>query len=601
LLIVRVSILLLFFLFHVPGLHAQAGIKVLVPDHDLVQGESFRLQYLWRSKNKNDEFKEPALEQFRLVKSPENSDLPLEDGSNEWQHIVSLVLEPLQAGRVRLPVARVLIGNQLTTSSDQYVIVISKQEADRRLQAAWNAQKGNPNLMLKEGEDPQRKINEGLFITVEADRQSVWVGQPVTATFKLYSSLRSQSDIVKNPAFYGFAVQEMIGLKEGFKETKQLNGRSYEVHTLRKVQLYPQSAGQLSIDPMELSSKVWFSRKPVNEPATQQILEGVVEDNDDEAIPGWELFEVMMRSSPLTIRVKALPEAKKPKEWSGAVGRFSIDMQLGKENPAAREENQLDITISGKGNFLQLVAPKVEWPKGIDGFGAIVLDQLDSSKAPMQGQRRFRMRFVADQSGEFSIPAIRFSYFDPDSNRYVTVASKALNFFVAPAIEKKDIPQNESAPESGSFDPSRIYLIAIVILVVLGVVYTWRRESKKEKIPAPIPPPAPALQISEALSTAADKLEDPANFYSALYQGIWRFLNDRIGVSAVATNKFQLWQRLQPLLPEEERNQLWQIMELCEIRLYTAANEGDDRQSLLATAIVILKKIDEKPEAGSEV
>jgi hypothetical protein len=47
-------------------------------------------------------------------------------------------------------------------------------------------------------------------------------------------------------------------------ETKKLNGQVYDVHTVKKVQLYPLYAGKFEIDPMEVKSKVSFSRSAVN-------------------------------------------------------------------------------------------------------------------------------------------------------------------------------------------------------------------------------------------------------------------------------------------------------------------------------------------------
>ena len=49
---------------------------------------------------------------------------------------------------------------------------------------------------------------------VLVDKRSCFVGEPVLATFKLYSRLESKSDIVKNPGFYGFTVQDMINLAD---------------------------------------------------------------------------------------------------------------------------------------------------------------------------------------------------------------------------------------------------------------------------------------------------------------------------------------------------------------------------------------------------
>jgi hypothetical protein len=42
------------------------------------------------------------------------------------------------------------------------------------------------------------------------DRRTCFVGEPVVATFKLFSRLQSKSEIIKNPGFYGFSVNDMI-------------------------------------------------------------------------------------------------------------------------------------------------------------------------------------------------------------------------------------------------------------------------------------------------------------------------------------------------------------------------------------------------------
>ena len=93
------------------------------------------------------------------------------------------------------------------------------------------------------------------------DKRTCFIGEPVTATFKLYSRLESRSDIVKNPGFYGFTVQDMIGLEDNIVTTEIINGKKFDVHTVRKVQLYPLQAGSFTIDPMEIENKVRFSKE----------------------------------------------------------------------------------------------------------------------------------------------------------------------------------------------------------------------------------------------------------------------------------------------------------------------------------------------------
>jgi hypothetical protein len=115
------------------------------------------------------------------------------------------------------------------------------------------------------------------------DRTTCFAGEPVQAIFKLYSRLESNSDIVKNPGFYGFAVYDIINLNDHISATETIDGRPFDVHTVRRVQLYPLQAGIFTIDAMEVTNKCEFSKSAVYKKAEQEIKEGVFENNDPPA------------------------------------------------------------------------------------------------------------------------------------------------------------------------------------------------------------------------------------------------------------------------------------------------------------------------------
>ena len=86
---------------------------------------------------------------------------------------------------------------------------------------------------------------------------------PSRLTFKLYSRLESKSDIVKNPGFYGFTVQDMINLDDRLTAVENINGKNFDVHIVRKdCELYPLRPGIFNIDAMEVQNRVEFSKVP---------------------------------------------------------------------------------------------------------------------------------------------------------------------------------------------------------------------------------------------------------------------------------------------------------------------------------------------------
>ena len=244
------------------------------------------------------------------------------------------------------------------------------------------------------------------------DKRSCFIGEPVLATFKLYSRLESKSDIVKNPGFYGFTVHDMVNLSDKQVVPENVNGKAFDVHTIRKVQLYPLQAGVFTIDAMEVKNNIEFSRSTVNKKTEQEIVEGVLGNNEsDEKKGNTEAFESSMSTEPVTINVKPLPDKTKPISFEGATGLFTISAEAVKNKLSREEGDMLEITISGKGNFVQLNAPAVQWPKGMEGFEPSVKDSLDKSASPLTGSRTYRYPFVSATAGEYTIPGITFSFF----------------------------------------------------------------------------------------------------------------------------------------------------------------------------------------------
>src|SRR5687768_17364044 len=246
------GIIIILFLFG--GLvNAQPAFKTIIPQHPVVTGESFQVQYIIEDDAELSQIRIPAFPGFRIVSGPN-----VYYGSVSTIHGVKLVrntvytLAAMKPGKFRIPPA-IIHGPEGELRSNEVMIeVISKDEALKN----FNKDGRNSGYLLKPGEDAYKKIQQNLFVKVMVDKQTCYVGEPVLATFKLYSRLESRSDIVKNPGFYGFTVYDMINLSDKLVVTEDVNGKIFDVHTIRKVQLYALQAGEYTIDPMMVKNKV---------------------------------------------------------------------------------------------------------------------------------------------------------------------------------------------------------------------------------------------------------------------------------------------------------------------------------------------------------
>lgn len=572
-------------------LQAQVSFKTVVPQQPLVAGESFQVQYILEDADNASNLKPPVFKNFRYVAGPNlyTGSVPSVHGSKPLRNFV-YTLEATRPGRFMIPGTTVVADGQLLQSSDVWVKVITKEEATLlfgREMAAMSS-----DYILRPGEDPYQKIKKNLFLKVLVDKHSCYAGEPVTATFKLYSRLESKSDIVKNPGFYGFTVFDMVNLADKQVAAEMLNGKVYDVHTIRKVQLYPLQAGVFTIDPMEVRNKVEFSRSVVNKKTEQQIAEGMLGGSEEEpANKHAEVFESSMSSEAVTITVRPSPEKNKPALFTGATGNFSISAALVKTELRKNEEAWLEVTVSGKGNFLQLIPPTVQWPATVETFDATNTDKLDKTKVPLAGSRTFRFPFVAAEEGDFEIPAISYAFFDPDSNRYKTMTTKPVRFRVSgETVKEKMVTEKKKSVSSINTKASWVAggIVAGLFLAVIGYWLLRQKEQlvvKAEETLAVEPSADEQLQVATQLA----QHNDPA-FYNELHRVIWERLGHYFDLEGTNLNKAALYSKLaEKQISPEMTNTINYLLTECEANLYTTASLESNKEQLLADARKVLE------------
>jgi BatD DUF11 like domain len=572
---------------------AQRPFTTIVPQTPVVVGEAFQVQYVVEDAEKAGNFSTPVFQGFRVVSGPNvYPGTSTGNGKGQSKNFV-LTLEALRSGRLIIPGTVITIDGKPVRSNNSFVEIISKETADKRFTKEIT---GYSDYFLRPGENVQDKIRQNLFLKVMVDKRNCFVGEPVLATFKLYSRLESKSDIVKNPGFYGFTVHDMMNLADKQVATESVNGKLFDVHTIRKVQLYPLQAGMFTIDAMEVKNKVEFSRSVVNKKTEQEIVEGVFGNNEpDEIKANTEEFESNMGTEPVTITVKQLPEKIKPISFDGATGLFTISAVAVKNKLTRDEGNVLEVIISGKGNFIQLSAPVIQWPKGIEGFEPSVEDALDKSTTPLTGSRTYRYPFVSAIAGEYNIPGISFSFFNPDSGSYKTVTTNALQVKIEE--NKADLVTTSQIQTKKLAEKTVFWFISVGVLVVLGSILWFLKKRKlrdKKEMTQPVDI-RPGLSVEQVLSSssllisAEDKI-----FYASLNQSIWNYLGTQFQLSGSQISKENIVAILKERKVQEDLiAEMSNILQQCEAGMFTNANMLVDKALMLEKAKKILEKIDE--------
>lgn len=567
----------------------------------VVVGEPFRIQYLLEDRS-DIEFSAPDFNGFRLVNQPEVH-IAITNGTGEPKKLRNIIytLEALRPGKYTIPGAGARVGNQFEKSDDVEVEVISKEEAARRIMQAHMRESNNAVFFLAPGEDPQKKIRDNLFLKVQLDKKTVFVGEPVTATFKLYSRLVSRSDIVKNPGFYGFTVQDVVGLDDNRSVIETINGNKFDVHTVRKVQLYPLQEGQYLIDPMEVVTKVDFSRSVVNKKAEQDIKEGVYPEAAAPPVKGIETFSSSMSSPGIPVTVKSPPVKNKPSDYTGATGNFSISSAFNKKELSKNEQGELTVIISGKGNFNQLAAPAIKWPEGLEVFDLQVKDDMDYKVSPMKGKRTFHIPVVSSKPGAYTIPSIHFSFFDPDSNKYKTVMTQPAVITITNTEKLAEKAVDREFLFTARDYKGTILAFLLLAMVAIGALILWRRKLQEARVekgkidPDPLPPTA-----ADLLKPAYEYLNSGnKEFYTVFRQCIWNFFSIYLHLKGSNMSRNGLILAMdQKGVDNPSQQTILAILEDCETGLFADVDIQGDKNALLESAAGVLESIQKKVTAS---
>ena len=572
---------------------AQVSFKTLVPQQPVVSGESFQVQYIIEEGEKAMNMRPPLFSNFRIVAGPNvyNGSVAGSNGVKSLRNSV-YTLAADRPGKFIISGATVMVNGKLLRSNDALVEVLTKEEAINRFNKANGI--SNSDYFLRPGENGYDKIKQNLFVRLIVDKRICYVGEPVLATFKLYSRLESKSDIVKNPGFYGFTVYDMVNLADKQVTIEKLQGKIFDVHTIRKVQLYPLQAGIFTVDAMEVKNKVEFSRSDVYKKTEQEIVEGVLGTDDTETKPdGTDVFETDISTGPVTIHVVPVPDKNRPLGFDGATGRFSISAALIKNNLSKNEEGFLEIIISGKGNFIQISAPSVQWPAGIESFEPTVKDNLDKTTMPLTGNRIFRYPFVCATAGKYQLPPVNISYFDSDSKNYKMITTGMVDLVVSNEEKKKPVVEEQKTSIAGQSEKAARMAGVLVVLLVVFVLLYWIFRKKE---------PAPLLlfqqeqvlpSVENLLEPAYEMVSDEGNrFHSILHGIIWKFAAEQFLLSGSEMSKQILSARMSEVhINGNIIERLFKIIEQCETGMFTNASLTDDKKSILVQAKEVLESI----------
>jgi len=350
----------------------------------------------------------PPLTDFQVYSAGTSQNFSWINGQASASVTYTYVLTPLKEGHFTIAPIRVQSQNQSAQTPELSLDVV-KGDA-----AAVPGGSAEPAAPAPSGE--RRPAEPAIFITATVDKKTVYVGEPVTFSFRLYNrvALLSQPSY-QAPQTAGFWAEDLPPQRSF---TTTVRGIPYHVTEVRTA-LFPTTPGKARIGPAALSVR----------------LENLGTDpfsNDFFAQFFGRGEEKTLHTEPLSIRVQALPEPK-PAGFKGAVGRYALSAGVDKDHAVVGQPLTLTLTVSGRGNIKSL--PDLEVPplSNFRTFDANAATNIEKKDYQVEGSKVFKTVLIPTASGELSIPSVPFVYFDPEKGAYQSVHSRAFSVHVAAA------------------------------------------------------------------------------------------------------------------------------------------------------------------------
>lgn len=394
-------------------------ITVRAP-HQVREGENFRVAY---TVNTNE------VESFRAEDFPEGLEVvagPYKSSQSSFQIINGHTSSSSSAtftytvfadkvGNYTIPVAHAVV-NGKRIASHTAKISVAKHSA--------RSSSGAPRMHGDSDDDSGMRsagsaiTGNDLFIKVSANKKVVHEQEPILLTYKVYTQVDLTQLEGKMPDLKGFHTQEVKLPSQKSFQTEIVNGRPYRCVTWSQYVMYPQMTGKLEIPSIVFKGIVVQQNRNVDPfEAFFNGGSGYIEVNKNITAPG------------MTIQVDPLP--KRPADFSGGVGKFNISAILDKKEVKAGEPINIRIVIGGVGNLKLLKQPVVNFPKDFDKYDAKVTDKTKLTASGVEGNMIYDFLAVPRNQGEYTIPAVTFTYYDTRENAYKTISTQSFNLSVA--------------------------------------------------------------------------------------------------------------------------------------------------------------------------
>lgn len=573
----------------------------LVPPRNVVEGRNFSLTFRLTDGEGNAPAA-PELEGCTLLYGPATSTMSstqIVNGRMTSTYSVdySFTYRANKAGRVDVPEVSITSnGKTLRSKAHSFQILPPDKKSG-------SAPGGAPSQGRAQRGDLPDISADDLLVRVSFSKSSVYEQEPVVATIKVYTKYDISSFIpTTQPVFEGFLMEELPSDSEVSME--HYNGQNYHTVVLRRLLLYPQKAGMLSVN-SGLYDVTLVQYQQVNMGffgTTSRPIERSITTSSNAA----------------TLNVKALPEPR-PAGFTGAVGSFNVETALDPELMRTNEASTYSYTVKGTGNIKFLTLPGMQFPSGIDAYTPKndIQAKVSNGGTNMTGIYRTDYTIVPQEIGNFTIHGEPFVYFDLDKKDYVTVdvpdmpikvirgsgaaapvAQNTLDQTIDDILHIKPSDSELAAAEVHFTFRSPMYwfMYGLIIVILACVLVLYRRNIRMEADVAGRKLAKAGKVAAKRLKASKADLDAHRNdaFYASLAKALWGYISDKLSIAPSQLTRQNVAEKLGAYgLNAQATEQVLDVLDRCEMARFTPNDSDTEAADMYRKAEAAINSIEE--------
>ncbi|MDR1602489.1 MAG: BatD family protein [Tannerella sp.] len=553
-------------------------------------GEQFRLTYQINSEA--TELRAPDMNDFEVLTGPHSStsrniQISGSSSTSVFSLTFTYILMPKSEGTFNIPPATIKVKNSTYTSNALVIKVLPPNSKTSGGQSQSGVSVGNIT-------------NDDLFVRMIVSNRNMYEQEGILVTFKLYVAAEGLNEVsipnLKYPEFEGFFVND-IDIGQSQWKLENYNGRNYNTAVMKQSILFPQHSGKITIGSGRFEAVVRVR--------TQKRVRSFFDDRFS-----YQDFNKELVSQPVTIDVKPLPSGK-PASFSGAVGNYTMKTTINSSHIKANEAVTVKVVLNGTGNIKVVKNPEVVFPNDFDIYDPKVDSKITTTAGGTNGTKTIEYMAIPRYGGDFEIPAVKFSYFDPQSGTYKTLSSESFNL----QVDKEEGRGGESSPVVSNFSNrqnlnllgediryikllnvhfvqsrdiffgSVTYVLSYAVVAFLFILFFFiYRKQVKENANIALVRTKKANKTAVRRLKAAKKLlkeHRKEAFYEEILRTVWGYLSDKLNIPLADLTRENIEAELFKYgVDESLSKEYMDILNVCEFARYAPSQVSDTMDQL---------------------